>query len=132
VVVDTVAHQVRAASVYKGGKIAGIKVICDYNGAFLPAERFHIPVLNRIGDYQNGGYWPMYTLTALALAYKIAPSRTYEAIVEMLVTAELGADGISKEVIILRPGAVGTWDLKRNAYTWNALIAPALQWAGMV
>jgi hypothetical protein len=123
---------VRAASVYKSGKIAGIKVICDYNGAFLPADRFHIPVLNRIGDYQNGGYWPMYTLTALALAYKIAPSRTYEAIVEMLVTAELGADGISKEVIILRPGAVGTWDLKRNAYTWNALIAPALHWAGMV
>ena len=132
VVTTSVARMVRNAAVYKGGKIVGIKVICDKDGAFLPASRFHVPVLNGPGDYQNGGYWPMYTLTALALAHKIAPSKTYRSIIETLVVAELASDHISKEIIVLRPGAVGTWDPKRNAYTWNALIAPALKWAGVV
>ena len=132
IVTNTVARMVRNAAVYKGGKIAGIKAICDKDGKFLPADRFHVPVLNRPGDYQNGGYWPMYTLTALALAYRIAPSKTYKSIVETLVAAELASDHVSKEIILLRPGAVGTSDPKRNAYTWNALIAPALKWAGVV
>ena len=132
IVTNTVARSVRVASVYKGGKIAGIKVVCDPNGNFLPAARFHVPVLNVPGDYQNGGYWPMYTLTALALAYQIAPAKRYRSIIETLVKAELATDHVSKEIIVLRPGAVGTWDPKRNAYTWNALIAPALKWAGIV
>ncbi|HJW82992.1 MAG TPA: hypothetical protein VJ754_01690, partial [Anaerolineae bacterium] len=131
VVTTSVARMVRNAAVYKGGKIAGIKVICDKDGAFLPTSRFHVPELNGPGDYQNGGYWPMYTLTALALAHKIAPSKTYRSIIETLVVAELASDHLSKEIIMLRPGAVGAWDPKRNAYTWNALIAPALKWAGV-
>ncbi|HEY4690290.1 MAG TPA: hypothetical protein VIK33_13325 [Anaerolineae bacterium] len=131
VIMDTVARCVQTASVYENGKIAGIKVICDTGGAFLPADRFNASVLNSPGDYQNGGYWPMYTLIALALAYKIAPSQEYKSIVETLVIAEL-SDHVSKEVIRLKPGEVGTWDPKRNGYTWNALIAPALRWAGIV
>ena len=131
VIMDTVTRCVQTASVYENGKIAGIKVICDTGGAFLPADRFNASVLNSPGDYQNGGYWPMYTLIALALAYKIAPSQEYKSIVETLVIAEL-SDHVSKEVIRLKPGEVGTWDPKRNGYTWNALIAPALRWAGIV
>lgn len=132
IVVDTVARMVRTASVYRAGKIAGIKVMCDADGAFLPAERYHAPVLNAPGDYQNGGYWPMYTLTALALAYRIAFTRAYKSIAEALVAAELGPDRVSKEIILLKPGAVGSWDPARNGYTWNGLIGPALRWAGMV
>ncbi len=132
IVTDTVARGVRRAAVHKDGKIAGMKVICGGDGSFLPPERFYVPALNRSGDYHNGGYWPMYTLTALALAYQIAPSRRYQSIVETLVTAELGVDHVSKEVIVLQPGAVGTWNPRRSGYTWNALIAPALKWAGMV
>jgi hypothetical protein len=132
IVADTVARSVRTASVYKDGRIAGIKVICDGDGSFLPAERYHVPVLNGPGDYQNGGYWPMYTLTALALACTIAPSRQYQSIAETLVEAELGLDRTSKEIIMLSSGAVGAWDPKRNNYTWNALIAPALRWARLV
>lgn len=130
VVTDTVARNVRTASVYKNGRIAGIKVICDGDGSFLPPDRYHVQVLNGPGNYQNGGYWPMYTLTALALAYKIARVREYRSIAETLVTAELGTDRRSKEIITLNPDAVGGWDPKRNGYTWNALIAPALKWAG--
>jgi hypothetical protein len=130
-VTDTVARLLRTAAVYKDGKIAGVKVICDSSGGFLPAERFHVPALNGPGEYQNGGYWPMYTLTALALAHKIAPSLTYRQIAETLVTAELAGDRVSKEVIILRPGEVGASDPRRSGYTWNALIAPALKWAGL-
>jgi hypothetical protein len=131
IVAATVARHVGRASVYKDGKIAGIKVICDADGSFLPADRFHVPVLNGPGDYQNGGYWPMYALTALALAYKIAPSRDVRSIVETLVTAELSRDHASKEFIVLQPGAIGSSNPRRNNYTWNALIAPALQWAGI-
>jgi hypothetical protein len=132
VVTDSVARHVGNASVYKDGKIAGVKVICDNDGAFLPPERYHVPVLNGPGDYQNGGYWPMYTLTALALAYRIAPTPAYRQIIERLVIIELAVDHVSKEIMILREGAVGSWDPKRNGYTWNALIAPALKWAGVV
>jgi hypothetical protein len=132
IVIDTVARLVRTAVVYKNGKIAGIKVICSSDGSFLAAGRFNAPVLNSPGHYQNGGYWPMYTLIALALAHRIAPSRWYKSMIESLVIAELSADHMSKEFIVLQPGAIGTWDPKRNGYTWNALIAPALKWAGVV
>ena len=132
VVLDTVARNVRTAAVSRNGRLAGIKVICDSDGSFLPPERFHVPVLNGPGDYQNGGYWPMYTLTALALAYSIDPVPVYRTMAETLVRAELEADRRSKEIIMLEPGAVGSFDHKRNDYTWNALIAPALRWAGMV
>jgi hypothetical protein len=123
---------VRNAAVYKDGKIAGIKVICDSNGAFLPPERYHVSELNGRGRYQNGGYWPMYTLTALSLAYRIDPVQIkYKQIVETLIRAELESDPISKEIIVLADGQVGTFDPKRSGYTWNALIAPAVTWSGI-
>jgi len=132
VVAGTVDRCVQTAAVHKDGKIAGVKVICDTDGAFLPADRFHASVLNAAGDYQNGGYWPMYTLTALAMAYKIAPSPERRSIIETLVLSELGVDHVSKEIMRLKPGEVGTWDASRSGYTWNALIAPALKWARVV
>jgi len=89
-------------------------------------------VLNRPGDYQNGGYWPMYTLTALALRYKIDPTPALKQTIEQLVRAELAIDHRSKEIIIMIPGEVGVFDPNRSGYTWNALIGPALKWAKVV
>ena len=68
---NTVDHLVQVGSVTKADKsLAGLKVICAADGSFLPPERFVVPSLNDPGHYQNGGYWPMYTLIALALRYK--------------------------------------------------------------
>jgi hypothetical protein len=129
---NTVDRYVPLASVYKQDKtLAGLKVICAPDGAFLPPERFSVPVLNDPGHYQNGGYWPMYTLIALALRYKIAPDRDLKALIETLVRAELVKDHRSKEIIILAPGVEGVTDPNRSGYTWNALIAVALRWAGV-
>jgi hypothetical protein len=120
------------ASVYKQDKtLAGLKVICAPDGSFLPPERYHVPVLNEPGHYQNGGYWPMYTLIALALRYKIAPNQDLKALIETLVQIELAKDHRSKEIIILAPGVEGATDPNRSGYTWNALIASALKWAGV-
>jgi hypothetical protein len=114
------------------GSIAGIKIICAANGDFLDRQRFYEPGLNWPGDYHNGGYWPMYTLTAFALAYRLTREPALKRTIEQLITIELGADHQSKEVIILAPGAVGTVNPDRSNYTWNALIVPALKWAGVV
>jgi hypothetical protein len=74
----------------------------------------------------------MYTLTAFALAYRLTREAALQRTIEELVTIELGTDHQSKEVIILAPGAVGTVNPDRSNYTWNALIVPALMWAGVV
>ncbi|HET7376798.1 MAG TPA: hypothetical protein VFK30_08825 [Anaerolineae bacterium] len=129
---STVDHVLQVASIYKNGLIAGVKVICANDGSFLLPEKFFAAVLNRQGDYQNGGYWPMYTLTALALRYKIDPSPTLKQTIEQLVRSELATDHRSKEVILMIPGEVGLFDPNRSGYTWNALIAPALKWAKVV
>lgn len=129
---STVDHILQVASIYKNGLIAGVKVICANDGSFLLPEKFFAAVLNRQGDYQNGGYWPMYTLTALALRYKIDPSPTLKQTIEQLVRSELATDHRSKEVILMIPGEVGLFDPNRSGYTWNALIAPALKWAKVV
>jgi hypothetical protein len=132
VIRSTVDRYLPLASVYKKDKsLAGLKVICAPDGSFLPPERFSVPSLNDPGHYQNGGYWPMYTLIALALRYKLAPDPSLKARIETLVRAEL-ADRRSKELIILAPGVEGATDPARSGYTWNALIAPALKWAGVV
>jgi hypothetical protein len=129
---STVDRYVPLASVYKQDKtLAGLKVICAPDGSFLPPERFSVPVLNAPGHYQNGGYWPMYTLAALALRYKIAPDKDLKALIETLVRTELAKDHRSKEIIILAPGVEGVTDPNRSGYTWNALIAVALKWAGV-
>jgi hypothetical protein len=131
-IVSMVDRYIPLASVYTKAKtLAGLKVICAADGSFLPPERYHVPVLNDPGHYQNGGYWPMYTLIALALRYKIAPNKDLKALIETLVRAELAKDRRSKEIIILAPGVEGAIDPNRSGYTWNALIAPALKWAGV-
>lgn len=132
VIRNTVDHLVQVARVNKADKsLAGLKVICNVDGSFLPPERFAVPSLNDPGHYQNGGYWPMYTLIALALRYKLAPASDLKLISETLVRAELARDRRSKEIIILAPGVEGATDPNRSGYTWNALIAPALKWAGV-
>jgi hypothetical protein len=74
----------------------------------------------------------MYTLVALALRYKVAPDPDLKRLIETLVRLELGTDRRSKEIIILAPGVEGATDPNRSGYTWNALIPPALKWAGVV
>jgi hypothetical protein len=131
-IVNMVDRYIPRASVYtKDQRLAGLKVICAPDGSFLPPERFAVPSLNDPGHYQNGGYWPMYTLVALALRYKIAPDKNLKALIETLVRAELAKDRRSKEIIILAPGVEGAIDPNRSGYTWNALIASALKWAGL-
>lgn len=128
----TVDHLRQVASVYQSDKsIAGIKVICTADGSFLGRERFFAPELNWPGDYHNGGYWPMYTLTALAMNYRLTRDPAIKQLIEQLVEVELAADHRSKEVIILAPNAIGTVNPDRSGYTWNALIVPALKWAGI-
>ncbi|MBM4429732.1 MAG: hypothetical protein FJ026_05190 [Chloroflexi bacterium] len=132
VVMAHVERIVGNAAVYtRGRRLAGIKVISSSSGGFLPPTWFHEPALNPRGDYQNGGYWPMYTIVALALAYSISRQARYERMVGQLVTNELALDHQSKEVIRLTPGAVGTFDPLRCNYTWNALIPLACRWAGL-
>jgi hypothetical protein len=133
VIRSTVDRYVPLASVYRLNKtLAGLKVICAADGGFLPPERFFEPSLNGPGHYQNGGYWPMYTLVALALRYKVAPDPDLKRLIETLVRLELGTDRRSKEIIILAPGVEGATDPNRSGYTWNALIPAALKWAGVV
>jgi hypothetical protein len=116
--------------VYKQDKtLAGLKVICAPDGSFLPPEKFSVPVLNNPGHYQNGGYWPMYTLVALALRYHLAPDKDLKSLIEALVRLELAKDRRSKEIIIMAPGVEGATDPNRSGYTWNSLIVPALKWA---
>ncbi len=132
-IVSMVDRYIPLTSIYKQDQtLAGLKVISAADGSFLPPERFNVPVLNGPGHYQNGGYWPMYTLTALALRYKIAPTQELKALIETLVRLELAKDHRSKEIIILAPGVEGAIDPNRSGYTWNSLIAPALKWAGVV
>jgi hypothetical protein len=129
---QTVDRYIPLASVYTQDQtLAGLKVICALDGAFLPPERFAVPVLNGPGHYQNGGYWPMYTLIALALRYAIGPDKSLQDLIETLVRTELAKDHRSKEIIILAPGVEGASDPNRSGYTWNALIVPALKWAGV-
>jgi hypothetical protein len=132
VVLDHVGRLVEKAAVYyDDGRLAGIKIVARSTGEFLPAWWFFAPSLNSPGDYQNGGYWPMYTIVALALAYKISADAAYEQMVGQLVINELAADPRSKEIIKLVPGEVGTYDPARTDYTWNALIKTACVWSGL-
>ncbi len=131
-ILNMVDRYIPLTSIYTKDKVlAGLKVISAADGSFLPPERFAVPSLNEPGHYQNGGYWPMYTLIALALRYKIAPNKDLKALIETLVRTELAKDRRSKEIIILAPGVEGATDPNRSGYTWNALIAPALKWAGV-
>ena len=132
-VVSHAARIVGNASVSDAnGRLAGIKIISGENGEFLPQDWFFAAGLNPPGDYQNGGYWPLYTHVMLALAYAITSDPRYASLVEALVRYELESDHHSKEMIRLSPGLVGTFQDVRVDYTWNALIPLALRWAGIV
>lgn len=120
-----------AAITRPDGTLGGIKIICAGNGDYLDKQRFFATGLNWPGDYQNGGYWPMYTLTAFALAYRLAHEPAVLRGIEQLIALELSADHQSKEVISLAPIPTSDTQLDRSNYTWNALIVPAIKWAGI-
>jgi hypothetical protein len=89
---STTNRFIQTVSIFDNNAIAGIKVICASDGSFLPPEKFYVTVLNRPGDYQNGGHWPMYTLTILARRYKSNPNPTLKQTIEQSVMAELAID----------------------------------------
>lgn len=132
-VTNHVRRIVRSAAVYTPeGRLAGIKTISSASGDFLPVEWFFAPGLNAPGDYQNGGYWPLYTLVALALVYHITGDIAYAGMIGQLIENELASDHQSKEIIRLTPGMIGTSEPARANYTWNALIPKACSWSGLV
>lgn len=131
-VLTAVDRMIKYASVYdEQGRLQGIKTLYGADGSFLHYEVFKPPQNNK-GVYQNGGYWPMYVLTDLALAYKISGDNKYKSITEELVEKELGSDGRSKEFIYLEQRRIGLSDPERSDYSWNALITTALKWSGMI
>ena len=131
-ILATVDHFRKVAAVTRPDNTpAGIKIICAGNGDYLDRQRFFAPGLNWPGEYQNGGYWPMYTLTAFALAYRLTREPALQRTVEQLITLELNTDHRSKEVINLVAATAETDKLDRSNYTWNALIVPAIKWAGI-
>ncbi len=131
-VVSHAARLIGNASVFdRSGRLAGIKIISREDGGFLPQQWFYAVSLNPPGDYQNGGYWPLYTHVMLALAYAITGQQSYADWIEALVRRELETDGHTKEVMRLSPGQVGSFQDVRVDYTWNALIPLALRWAGL-
>lgn len=130
-IIASVDKLIEFASVYNEiGSLQGIKIIYDVDGSFLPYEVFKPPMNNK-GVYQNGGYWPMYVLVDLSLAYKVSGNDKYKRVSEKLIEKELGSDGKSKEFIYLEERRIGTSDPERSDYSWNALITTALKWSGM-
>lgn len=130
-VLASVDRLINIASVYdEKGKLQGIKTIYAVDGSFLPPIVFS-STMNNTGVYQNGGYWPMYVLTDLSLAFKISGDTKYKRIAQELMGKELRSDGKSKEFLYLEPYRIGTSDPERSDYSWNALISTALKWSGM-
>lgn len=122
---------INSGSVYNDkGVLQGIKIISAPDGSFLAPDVFS-STMNNTGVYQNGGYWPMYVLADLSLAYKISGDTKYKLLAQQLMEKELKADGKSKEFLYLEPRRVGASDPERSDYSWNALIATALKWSGM-
>jgi hypothetical protein len=131
-VTSSVNHYADTAAVrLSDGSLIGIKNIATATGAFADSGNFACPTLRQPGDYHNGGYWPMYTLAGLALAYKIDPKPEYRLAIEQLVAREL-ADGRPKEYWMLSPGNEGMMQPGRADYSWNALVVPLFRWAGLI
>lgn len=128
-IISSVNHLLNTSSMYRGTDLQGIKIIAAADGSFLPARVFDPPDRNAQGEYQNGGYWPMYTLASIALAYKITEDPKYRNIADQLTQRELGMDGRSKEFLYLSAGSIGAFDPERSDYSWNALLATAFKWA---
>lgn len=130
-VITNINHLIATASVQdRQGKLLGIKVIAQPDGSFLPIDEFETHFRGK-GEYQNGAYWPMFTITALCLAYSINQDAKYKSLVAELMQKEL-SDGQSKEFISLSPENPGAFDPQRSDYSWNALIYKALSFAKMI
>lgn len=130
-VVSTVNQHLKTAGVYQGGKLVGIKNISYPNGSFLSPGFFAIRHSEK-GDYQNGGYWPMYTLIELSLAYKITKNQKYQEVIAQLMEIELKDGRGAKEFLSLAPGRIGSYPKETAGYSWNALVYPALRWSGLL
>lgn len=131
-VLSSVDHNLATASITgDDGSLVGIKNIAAADGGFAYPANFSCTSMRRPGDYHNGGYWPMYTLAELALAYGIESRTSYRTAIETLVEQELG-DGSPKEYWELSPGREGTLQPGRDDYSWNALLVPVFRWAGLI
>jgi len=131
-VLSTINHQLDTATIYApDGTPAGIKIIANADGSFADPADFACPTLDSPGDYHNGGYWPMYTLVDLAMAYHLDPQPAYRSLIETLVAKET-AGGNPKEYWPLAPGRVGALQPGRSDYSWNVLAVPALRWAELI
>lgn len=131
-VLATVDRSLRTAVVYGAdGAPAGIKNVARADGAFADPAWFACADNRSVGDYHNGGYWPMYTLVELALAYGIQPRPAYRTLMETLAARETAA-GTTQEYWNLGQERIGEVQPGRTDYAWNALIVPAMRWAGLV
>ena len=133
-VLSTVDHHLDTLSVRAAdGKLLGLRVLADRTGGFLPSTAFAegCAGMSRPGDYHNGGFWPMYTLVELALAYAIAPAPRYRLALEQLVSYE-AEYGLGIEYIQLVEGSEGYVPPRRGQYSWNVLALRALRFAGLV
>lgn len=127
IIINHLETRLRRASVYypKGDRLAGIKVICDEDGSFLSQDNFSVKELASEGDYQNGGYWPMWSLVELMLGYSVAKekdsnlAKRYLSTIKYLLNMELGIEGRSLEFICLSPNGLGWYDPNRFDYSWN-------------
>lgn len=124
-ILQTLEAHLRMASVLSfDGRLIGIKNLVQKTGDNLPKEKFSVTALADPGDYQNGAYWPMYTLSQLVLAYRISGESRYLSMVMQLLREELGDDR-SNEYIRLDGKPT---DPLRSDYSWNVLLAPIANW----
>jgi hypothetical protein len=131
-VLNTIKHRLETSTVYfPTGKRAGIKIISQAQGAFLPSNGFSVSELASQGDFHNGGYWPLWTLSELALAYKISHDQNYGQTIAQLIESELASDRRSKEFIRLAAESLGSFDSFRLDYSWNVLFVPMADFAGL-
>jgi hypothetical protein len=124
-------HRLRTAAVYDDGELVGLKNIANADGSFANPLFFECPTSGKPGDYQNGGNWPLWTNTELALAYSVRPDDRYREALETLVGREL-EDGTTEEYWELSEDAPGLVSPNRSQYAWNALIVRALKSAGLI
>ncbi len=113
------------------GALLGLKNIANADGSFANPLFFECPTSGKPGDYQNGGNWPLWTNTELALAYSVRPDACYRQALETLVQREL-ADGSPEEYWELSEDAPGLVSPNRSGYAWNALIVRALRFSGLI
>lgn len=112
-------------------RLLGVKNIANADGSFANPGFFKCPTSGKPGDYQNGGNWPLWTNTELALVYSVRPDDRYRQALETLAQREL-ADGSPEEYWELSEDAPGRVNPNRSQYAWNALIVRALKFSGLI